>query len=227
MSSSRPPRPRTSSSSVAKAAKAGDGSKRIWLIAAVVAVVAFAGIIAVALSQESDDDGGDETAAVTVTGDALSGFQADPEGAIGQPAPELSGTSVDGESITIENDGRPKVISFLAHWCPHCQAEVPLVADWVEANGLPDDVDVVAVSTSVNPGRDNYPPSAWFEDEGWTIPTMKDDAVSTAHAAFGAGGFPYFVVVDADGNVVNRTSGRLAEGQFEALLEQARTGTAG
>jgi cytochrome c biogenesis protein CcmG/thiol:disulfide interchange protein DsbE len=226
--SSRPPRPRTSSSSVAKAAKAGDGSKRIWLIAAVVAVVAFAGIIAVALSQESDgDDGGGETAAVTVTGDGLSGFQADPEGAIGQAAPELSGTSVDGEAITIENDGRPKVISFLAHWCPHCQAEVPLVVDWVEANGLPDDVDIVAVSTSVTPGRDNYPPSAWFEDEGWTIPTMKDDAVSTAHAAFGAGGFPYFVVVDADGNVVNRTSGRLAEGQFEALLEQARTGTVG
>lgn len=223
MSSSRPPRPR--SSQVAKAAQAGEGSKKIWLVAAVVAVVAFAGIIAVALSQESGSDGGDEeTASVEISGDALSSFNDEPAAAVGQPAPELSGTSIEGEPMSIENDGRPKVVAFLAHWCPHCQAEVPRLTAWAEAGNAPDDVDIVAVSTNVSRVRDNFPPSDWLDDEGWPFPTMKDDAASSAHLAFGAGGFPYFVVVDADGNVVNRTSGELTEGQIEQLVEQARAG---
>ena len=120
--------------------------------------------------------------------------------------------------------GDPKVIAFLAHWCPHCQAEVPRLTAWADAGNAPDDVDIVAVSTNVSQVRPNFPPSDWLDEEGWPFPTMKDDALSSAHSAFGAGGFPYFVVVDADGNVVNRTSGELTEGQIEVLLEQARTG---
>lgn len=224
MSNSRPPRPR--SSQVAKAAQAGEGSKKVWLIAAVVAVVAFAGIIAVALSQESGDDDGDETAAVEVTGDRLPATTEDPSAANGMPAPELSGTSIDGDPMTIEADGRPKVISFLAHWCPYCQAEVPRVVDWIEAGNMPDDVDLVAVSTNVTPIRENFPPSSWLEDEGWTLPTLKDDDGSSAHAAFGGGGFPYFVVVDAEGTVVGTRSGELPEGGLEALIELARAGGA-
>jgi cytochrome c biogenesis protein CcmG, thiol:disulfide interchange protein DsbE len=225
MSNSRPPRPR--SSQVAKAAQAGEGSKKVWLIAAVVAVVAFAGIIAVALSQESGDDGDGETAAVEISGDRLPATNQDPTAANGMDAPEVSGTSVDGEPIEIANDGRPKVISFIAHWCPHCQAEVPRMVDWMDAGNAPDDVDLVAVSTNVSPVRTNFPPSTWLEDEGWTIPTMMDDDGSSAHLAFGAGGFPYFVVVDAEGQVVATQSGELPEGGLETLIEAARSGSAG
>ncbi|QGG94725.1 TlpA family protein disulfide reductase [Actinomarinicola tropica] len=217
MSPSRPPRPRANQ--VTKAAQAGEGSKRIWIVAAVVAVVAFAGIIAVAISQDADD-GGEETAAVEITGERI----ADPESAPGQPMPEVSGTSVDGESMSIEADGRPKVISFLAHWCPYCRNEVPRVVDWLEAGNEPDDVDLVAVSTNVSPIRENYPPSEWLEREDWTLPTLMDDGASSTHAAFGGGGFPYFVVVDADGTIVTTRSGELAEGELDQLIEQARAG---
>src|SRR5690606_17066224 len=65
---STPATPRARNAAVAKAAKAGQGSRNVWIIAAVVAVVVFAGIIAVALSQESDGGGSDQTAEVTVTG---------------------------------------------------------------------------------------------------------------------------------------------------------------
>lgn len=222
MSPPRPPRPR--SNQVTKAAQAGEGSKRIWIIAAVVVVVAFAGVIAVAISQESGDGGREETAEVDITGTPLPLQQVDPEGAIGQPMPEVSGTSIDGEPMTIEADGRPKVISFLAHWCEHCQAEVPEVVDWLEANGEPDDVDLLSVSTEVNRIRPNFPPSDWLEEEGWSLPTLKDDAASSTYAAFGGGGTPYFVVVDADGTVVTTRAGRLAPGELEMLIELARTG---
>lgn len=219
---STPATPRARNAAVAKAAKAGQGSRNVWLIAAVVAVVVFAGIIAVALSQESDGGSSGETAEVTVTGDPLPLFDTDPTGADGTPAPELEGTSLDGDSIAITHDGRPKLIGFFAHWCPHCQNEVPVIVDWIDAGNLPDDVDFYGVSTSVNAARGNYPPSKWFDDEGWTIPTMKDSSASTAHLSFGAGGFPYWVVVDADGNVVTRTSGELSPDQITDLVEQAR-----
>jgi len=36
--------------------------------------------------------------------------------AVGMPLPELIGQSFDGTPVSITNDGRPKVIFFLAHW---------------------------------------------------------------------------------------------------------------
>jgi len=220
---STPATPRTRNSQVAKAAKAGQGNRNVWVIVAVVAVVAFAAIIAIALSQESDDGGGSgETAEVTVTGDPLPLMDNDPTGADGLAAPEIEGTDLNGDAISITNDGRPKVIGFFTHWCPHCQAEVPVVVDWQAAGNQPDGVDFYGVSTAVNPARDNYPPSAWFDEEGWTAPTMKDDAASSAHFAYGAGPFPYWVVVGADGNVIGRTSGELGPEQITDLFEQAQ-----
>lgn len=219
MSSPRAPRPRNSS--VARAAKAGSGSRNVWVIAAVAAVVIFAGIIAVALSQEESSKQ-PETAAVTVKGTPLP-IQ-DVAASIGQTAPDLSGTSISGDPITIANDGRPKVVGFFAHWCPHCQVEVPRIQQWVNDGELPDDVDFVAVSTSIAPGQPNYPPSKWFDREKWTVPTLKDDATSTAHAAFGGGNFPYFVVLDAQNRVVSASSGELSRDEINDLIAIARLG---
>ena len=225
---STPRAPRTRTSSVAKASRAGEGSKNVWLIVAVVAVVAFAAVIAVALSQEDSGGGGDETAEVEVTGGPLPFYESgSPDEGIGMAAPALAGTTVEGDSLTIDPaDGEPKLIAFLAHWCPHCQAEVPRVVEWMEAGNAPDDVALYAVSTSITPGRDNYPPSDWFDEEDWTVPTLKDDAGSPAHLSYGAGGFPYWVALDADGEVVARTSGETTIAQLEAMIDQARTGGA-
>lgn len=222
MSSSRAPR--TRNSSVAKAAQAGSGSRNVWIIAAAAAVVIFAGIIAVALSQEESSKQ-PETAAVTVNGSPLP-IQ-DAEGSIGLEAPEISGTSLKGEPMSISNDGRPKLIGFFAHWCPHCQVEVPRIQQWIDDGELPEDVDFVAVSTSISPGQPNYPPSKWFDREKWTVPTLKDDATSTAHAAFGGGNFPYFVILDAEGKVVAAQSGELSRDDLNTLVAVARGGLEG
>jgi thiol-disulfide isomerase/thioredoxin len=58
---------------------------------------------------------------------------ADP--AIGEPSPVLSGIDFDSGSVVVGEPGEPTLIAFLAHWCPHCQAELPrLVA--AEADGV-------------------------------------------------------------------------------------------
>jgi hypothetical protein len=109
-------------------------------------------------------------------------------------------------------------IVILAHWCPHCQAEVPLLVDYLESSGMPDGVRLVAISTSINRAQPNYPPSAWLEREGWTPTTLVDDSANRALAALGMRNFPGFVFVGADGRVVGRLTGEIPIASFDEIV---------
>ena len=123
----------------------------------------------------------------------------------GLAAPTVVGEDFDGNEVAIRNDGRAKAIVFLAHWCPHCQAEVPRVQQWLDATGGVEGVDIYAVATAMNSAQPNYPPSAWLEGEGWSSPVIRDDEERSALVAYGAGGFPFWVFVDEDGTVALRS----------------------
>jgi hypothetical protein len=89
---------------------------------------------------------------------------------------------------------------------------------------MPADVDLVTVATSNDPARGNFPAGDWLRREEWSVPTIVDDKQSQAGSALGVSGFPYFIVADAQGKIVYRTSGAVTEDQWNALLEAARTG---
>jgi cytochrome c biogenesis protein CcmG/thiol:disulfide interchange protein DsbE len=197
----------------------------LWIgVAALVLVLAVAAIVSSGGSGEKDQsaEGIEEIRPVTVTGTALAEYEpggADP--AVGQTIPEVKGQSFDGSPVTIGNDGRSKLIVFVAHWCPHCQKEIPLLADWLKSNSLPGGVDLYTVSTGVSDKRPNYPPSKWLKEEGWTAKTLADSEEQQAADAFGLSAFPYFVAVDGSGKVVARTSGEITTGQFAELAQSA------
>jgi thiol-disulfide isomerase/thioredoxin len=190
--------------------------------------IVLLGIVAVLLTRGG---GGDdktpadqgETRAVDVAGDALTRFE-DPadDAGVGTLAPVLTGETFAGDKVTIGEPGTPQLIVFVAHWCPHCQREVPFLVGYFEDNGMPEGVDVFGVATSINPDQDNYPPSAWLEREKWTIPTLVDADDSGAANAYGLSAFPYFVALHADGTVAARVSGELDGGQLEALIAAAK-----
>ena len=214
-----------------------------WFIGGAVAlVVVLSLVVAIILTSSSDQSpattpeaqatgitvvpkGNVEFGKVQSTGSALPD-QPDgaPDPALGLAVPSLSGQQFDGSAIEIPAAGTPKVVMFLAHWCPHCQKEVPLIADHLSTTGLPDGVDLFAVATSTSSDASNYPPSDWLAKEGWPIPTLVDDESFSAATAYGIGGFPFFVAVGADGKVVARTSGELTVAQFTALIDTARSG---
>lgn len=219
---------------------ASGGGSTLWIVIWVVVVVI--GVFAVFLARGADDKPPieEETAAVALDAPA-SGL---PEGvvpvqegglppiaedgtdaAVGMTIPTVSGVTVDDEPITIGPDDGPQIIVFMAHWCGHCQKEIPRLVEHFAEAGEPEGVAVVGVSTNVGPDSGNYPPSRWLEREDWTLPTLKDSQESTAYGLFGVTGFPYFVVVDADGRVVVRTSGELTTETFDRLVELAREGT--
>lgn len=198
------------------------------LLLALVGVAALLALVAFVAGGASDDDdpidaGVEQTRPVAVDGDTLPPFEDGGDRAIGMAAPALSGRSFDGTPVRIGVTGQPYVIAFVAHWCSHCQAEVPRLVSWLDANGYPEDVDVYAVATSTSATQPNYPPSAWLESEGWTVPTMADNESSAAGAAFGVASYPAFVAVAAGGTVAYRTSGELTEAQWEDLLDRARS----
>jgi len=166
--------------------------------------------------------GVEETRPVTVTGTALPKFAPggnDP--AVGQAAPELKGQSFDGSAVEIRNDGRAKLVLFVAHWCPHCQREVPLLTDYLKSHSLPNGVDLYTVSTGVSAKSPNYPPSAWIDKVGWKAPVLADSDKQEAADAFGLSAFPYFVALDGSGKVVARTSGEISTDDFVALAQKA------
>ena len=76
------------------------------------------------------------------------------------------------------------------------------------------------MSTSADSTRPNYPPSAWLEQEGWTIPVVIDDANQSVLQAFGLSAFPLSVFINADGTVAGRITGGIPVEDFISIAEQ-------
>ena len=219
-------------------------SNRNKIIVAIVAVVVAA--LAVALfvggSDDSSSNGSNGSAAtsdvpvdglpngegvsnqpVEVIGEALEPF-ASPDGdpAVDQIAPTLNGKSFDGTPISITpGDGRQYMVVFLAHWCPHCNAEIPQLIKWKESGSVPEGLQVIGISTSVASDRPNYPPSEWILATGWPWPIIADSEALDAAKAFGVTGFPFFAVIDGDGTVKVRVSGEVEPDVLDEILESA------
>lgn len=196
----------------------GAGAAGLALVFAVAAGASW-------LADDAVPSGVQQTRVVQVVGAALPLHTTGADAAVGMPAPSLLGRSFDGTEVRIEATGNPKAIWFLAHWCPHCQAEVPKVVDLVAAGTIPPGVELYSVSTGADPGAANYPPSAWLEREGWTIPVLVDEPSDTAASSFGLDAFPFLVLVDGDGKVVSRTTGEVDPPALTGMLQElARSG---
>jgi thiol-disulfide isomerase/thioredoxin len=224
-----------SSASATRRRAAKQSRTPYFVIAAIAAAVLVALVVALAAGGGDGDnaatDGGNAdpatTGTVTVSGNPLPQFTdtaGDP--AVGMTLPTLEGHDQSGAPMTIGADGRPTMIMFVAHWCPHCQREVPVVQQWVDDGRLPDGVDLVSVSTAIDPNRPNYPPDAWLADEGWTAPVLVD-ADNSAAQAVGLSAYPFFVAINGNGTVAQRTTGELTTDQLDAIastLAQPPTG---
>lgn len=234
----------SSAQRVKAASNAGKGRSTTWIwIAVVVAVVVIgAVVIAVGRGGGSSSSGGGTSPSggtvvpngkmdygtIKVSGTKLAELRQDAaDASIGQTIPQISGTQFDGKQLDIlPSDGKPKIIMVVAHWCPHCQAEVPRLQQWLDDAGMPADVELVTIATGNDAAKPNFPAADWLRREKWSVPTMVDDKANDAAAALGVSAFPFFVVTNGQGQVIFRTSGELTQTQWNALLTAARTGVA-
>ncbi|MEN8112878.1 MAG: TlpA disulfide reductase family protein [Actinomycetota bacterium] len=190
----------------------------IPIVGIVFAVVAVLAVVAVVFAGNTEP--GSEYGEPQVSGQLplMPPNVAVDESASGESAPEVVGADFGGNEVRIENDGRAKAIVFLAHWCPHCQNEVPAVQGWIDSGGNVDGVDMYSVSTSMNSVQDNYPASEWLERENWTVPVIVDDKADTALRAYGGNAFPYWVFVNSDGTVAIRMAGSIPIETLEQIM---------
>ena len=200
-----------------------------FIVGAIIAII-IGGAAIVAISSSGSDsastsDGISEFSSITVTGESLPSFDSvstATDAAIGLPAPVVSGKGFTGTEITTDGAGTPTLLVFLAHWCPHCQREVPLLVEWEKNGKTPTGVDVIAVATGTDPANPNYPPSEWLAREEFPAlwPVIADSADKKAANAFGLSGYPFFVLVDAQGKVFMRLSGEVPMDELTAIIDQ-------
>ena len=195
-------------------------NKNFIIAGAVVLVLGLAIAIGVTLSSAPVAAGLPE-GEISVVGDSLPQYagENDDNVALGLAAPTFSAPDQNSEIFQLEKNGNSKALLFLAHWCPHCQREVPVVQRFIDSNGVPPGIDVIAVATSIDRGRDNYPPQEWLEREGWSE-TQIYDLDREIGEAYGLNAFPYWVFLDKDLNVLARRTGNLPEDMVGALLTQ-------
>jgi thiol-disulfide isomerase/thioredoxin len=190
-----------------------------WLlIVGGVAAIAVVAILAVFLSQPASGEISEPaTKPLAIEGQSLPGLpDSGTDAAVGQALPRLVGTGVKGEIVEIGPANGAQAIVVVAHWCPHCQVEIPQLSAWLADHPLPEGVRLVTLSTAIDPARPNYPPSAWLEREGWPGPVLTDDAESSGLASLGLNAFPGFVFVNADGTVASRATGEVGTDAFAA-----------
>jgi hypothetical protein len=82
---------------------------------------------------------------------------------------------------------------------------------------MPADVDLISISTAIDPGRPNFPPEDWLAREGWTPPVITD-ATGAVADAYGLAAFPYWVFVHGDGTVAARAAGELTLDALETAI---------
>lgn len=213
------------------------------IVGAVAALVVVLAIVSVLASRGSGSSGGssnsvtptlptfphgmvqaNEMQPVAVDGTPLPEMtDAATDPAVGMKAPTLNGFNFDGTPVVLQPgaDGKATMVVFLAHWCPHCNREVPVLIDWKEQGLVPQSLTVIGIATGSRADYPNYPPSQWLTSMKWPWAAFPDSETSDAAQAYGLASYPTFVIVDKNGVVRYRGSGEKPVSEIDSIVRNA------
>ncbi|MCX6517886.1 MAG: TlpA disulfide reductase family protein [Actinobacteria bacterium] len=217
-----------------KKASSGDSMRTILYV--VLVVVGIAGAVALGTSGGSSDTTTDtvvtvpggvqpaEYQKVSSTGGLLAPLPesgADTE--TGKSVAVLKGYDLQGRPVTIDpaGEGKATMVVFLAHWCPHCNREIPVLNKWRESGEVPTGLRVVGITTGSKADQANWPPSKWMTAMKWPFEVMADSEAQEAAAAYGVAGYPFIAFVGANGKITARTSGEIPVEQLQIYANGA------
>jgi cytochrome c biogenesis protein CcmG/thiol:disulfide interchange protein DsbE len=133
-----------------------------------------------------------------------------PKAAIGDPAPDIAGSTLDGGSFTLAGiRGRPAVVNFWGPSCVPCRDEFPLLAAKLSEHA-DDGLAIVGVLTDAPVA----PAQAFVADYGATWPTVVDPD-KALKAAYRVAGRPQTYFIDGDGVIRWIQIGELTDAEFE------------
>lgn len=203
-------------------------------VVAVVVIAAIAATLVFVLSRSDDDTAAATTEPTTTrprtttttrpgtTGTGGGDLSVSGTATPGEAAPQLSGTDmITGQPVSLAAmRDRPTLVVFWAHWCPHCQKEMPVVEQVANQQAGSFNVLTVATAIKAQPAQEQYSsPERFIETTSLTMPTLRD-GTNSASNAYGIEGFPSFYMVDTNGNLVGSASGELPAAALVEFMQR-------
>ncbi len=120
----------------------------------------------------------------------------------GQRLPDVKIKDLQGQWVsarTLQNNGKPFVISFWATWCKPCLVELETLKDvypeWQEETG----VKIIAIS--IDDVRNSRKVAPFVKSRGWEYEVYLDEN-SELRRALGVTNIPHTFLLDGDGYIV-------------------------
>ena len=135
--------------------------------------------------------------------------------------PSVSLRMLDGKTIdtaTLNNDGKPFVISFFASWCKPCNRELSNIAEvydeWQEETGMK------LFAVSIDEGQNAQKVKPFVDNHGWEYDVILDPN-SDFRRALGVPMIPHTFVIDGQGKIVMSHNG-YKEGDEQEVIAKIR-----
>lgn len=137
---------------------------------------------------------------------------------LGQPAPETTGPTIDGDTFDLAGlRGQWVLVNFFATWCVPCREEHDDLIRWQQRHAAAGDATLVGVVFS-----DNLDAVRRFRrDEGGGWPMLTDEGGKIA-VDYGVIRVPESYLISPDGVVASKIVGGILEGELEELLQRAK-----
>lgn len=131
----------------------------------------------------------------------------------GEAAPDFELPVLDGGTLKLsDHRGHRVVLNFFATWCEPCREEMPGFQAQAAAHA---EHDWVFIGVNV---METAEPVAAFRDEfGLTFPVVLDETGWTSRQ-YVVQGTPTNIVIDREGNVVDRRLGYMSEADLAAMI---------
>ena len=133
----------------------------------------------------------------------------------GKPAPDLSLTTIDGKTVTLESlKGKTVLLDFWATWCPPCKVDAPALDKLHAKYGK----DLVIVGISM--GEDRTTVEGFLKKNPHAFP-MVLSSENDLPRQYDVESLPTYMIVDADGNFEMATSGDKGFDGLRSRLKRA------
>ncbi len=133
-----------------------------------------------------------------------------------RPMPRFTATTLDGEKVNNASvKGKVVLVQFWTTWCPYCRGDqeaVDMLADEFADKGL--------VVLAVNAGESRRKVKQYLEDSPRQVPIVLMEDTNLA-AVFAPKSYPFYVLVDRNGNIAGELPGSGGEEGLRELLREA------
>lgn len=139
-------------------------------------------------------------------------------GLVGQPAPDFTLPTLNGDEISLSNfRGQPVLINFWASWCEPCRIEMPML---INAYQDYSDEGLVILGLNVTEEDTLEAVNSFVDEFGVPYPILLDQVDHISHDDYRLIGLPMSIFIDRAGVVKRVVIGALREDEIDPYIAE-------